>query len=419
MAEDYVNRALEDHAGHFDLRDEEFNDPTYLYDVYRAMREHGTIVHTDRSDFGGRHPESWVIIGYEEAREALRDTRLSSDARTVLGYDSDQGAFADGTSVISMDSPTHGELRQILNPYFSPKQAKLLEPATRSAANRLIDRFIEDGHADLAQVAWDLPGEVLFREVLGIPMDLVDECLHWHGVSMHGDDQETRNQGTAKVIEIVAQELMSRRERDERRGDAIDAMFAGTIDGRPLTTEELVGNSYLLVVAGLETTSNALSSVYYWLAHHGEERDRLARDSSLVPAAVEEFLRYVGSVHSLLRFVPEDMEVAGHSFSAGEVIQIAYAAANRDPDEFPDADECVLARRQNRHLAFGAGAHRCLGSNLARMELRVGLEVVLERLPDYRIADEEGCRFVGTYVTRGYHSLPISFTPGRRLGGDR
>lgn len=414
-----MDRTLEDHAAHFDLRDDDFNSPTYLYDVYRAMREQGPIVHTDRVEFGGRHSESWVVIGYEEAREALRDNRLSSDARTVLGYDSAPTPFADGTSVISMDPPIHTELRQILNPYFSPKQAKLLEPAARAAANRLIDRFVEDGHGDLATVAWDLPGEVLFREVLGIPMVLVDECLHWHGISMHGEDPATRDNGTAKVIEIVAQELLSRRESGERRDDVVDAMFTGTINDRPLTTDELVGNGYLIVVAGLETTANALSSVYYWLAHHDDERDRLARDRSLIPDAVEEFLRCIGSVQSLLRFVPEDMEVAGHSFKAGEVIQIAYAAANRDPSEFVDADTCVLARRKNRHLAFGAGAHRCLGSNLARMELRVGLEVVLDRLPDYRISDEEGCRFVGTYVTRGYHSLPIEFAPGARADGTR
>ena len=245
----------------------------------------------------------------------------------------------------------------------------------------MIDEFIEGGHGDLAHVAWTFPGVILFQEILGIPVEFIEDCLYWQGRSMHGEDQDIRDEGSAKLNEIVAKQLASRRDQPTR-GDVVDAMFTASIDGRHLTLKELIANGALLVAAGLETTSNALTSAYYWLAHHPDDRARLIADPSLMPTAVEELLRYLGSVHSLLRYATKDMEVSGHQFkNRGDVIQVGYAAANRDPREFVDAERCQLDRRSNRHLAFGVGAHRCLGSNLARMELKVGLQEVLRRLP--------------------------------------
>ena len=406
--------ALEGDADHFDIRNPLFNDPDIIYDVYSAMRNRAPIIHTDRPDFGGRHPESWLVIGYEECYQVLRDRRhTTSDYRRALPPDSELAEESDGLTVIGMDPPEQQELRRALNPYFTPERIARLEPVSREITNKLIDEFIEDGHGDLAKVAWTFPGVILFREILGIPVELIEDCLYWQGRSMHGEDQAIRDEGSAKLYEIVAMQLASRKDQPTR-GDVVDAMFTASIGGRHLTLEELIANGALLVAAGLETTSNALTSAYYWLAHHPDDRARLIADPSLMPTAVEELLRYLGSVHSLLRYATKDMEVSGHQFKRGDVIQVGYAAANRDPREFVDAERCQLDRRSNRHLAFGVGAHRCLGSNLARMELKVGLQEVLRRLPDYRIPDESACHFVGTYVTRGYHVLPVTFTPGRR-----
>lgn len=172
----------------------------------------------------------------------------------------------------------------------------------------------------------------------------------------------------------------------------------------------------LLVQAGLETTSSAMSFAFFHLGTHASDRDRLVRDSQLMPTAIEEFIRYAGSVHGLHRSVAEEVEVSGQKFCPGETVVVNYAAANRDAREFDEPDKCILDRQTNRHLGFGAGVHRCLGSNLARLEFRVGVEQTLRRLPDYVIPAGAKVDFHGNSVTRGYRALPVVFTPGARVG---
>lgn len=170
----------------------------------------------------------------------------------------------------------------------------------------------------------------------------------------------------------------------------------------------------LLVQAGLETTASAMSFAFHYLATHPGERDRLIADPELLPRAVEELIRYAGSIHGLHRTVTNDVEMSGHTFLAGDTVVVNFAAANRDETVFPDANRCVLDRRENRHLGFGAGVHRCLGSNLARMEFQVGVERTLARLPDFRVAPGAEPEFHGNSITRGFRSIPVEFTPGVR-----
>jgi cytochrome P450 len=170
----------------------------------------------------------------------------------------------------------------------------------------------------------------------------------------------------------------------------------------------------LLVQAGLETTASAMSFAFHFLATHSEERDRLVREPEILPRAVEEFIRFAGSIHGIPRTVTEKTELAGHTFCPGESVVVNYASANRDPHAFPDPDRCVLDRRENRHLGFGAGVHRCLGSNLARLEFHVGLEQVLSRMPDYVLAPGAEATFHGNSVTRGFRRIPVEFTPGEK-----
>jgi cytochrome P450 len=170
----------------------------------------------------------------------------------------------------------------------------------------------------------------------------------------------------------------------------------------------------LLVQAGLETTASAMSFAFHYLATHPEERDRLIAEPQIVPKAVEEFIRFAGSIHGIPRTVAQDVELNGHTFCPGESVIVNYASANRDASEFPDPDRCILDRQANRHLGFGAGVHRCLGSNLARLEFQIGVEQVLTRMPDYSLAPCEDAVFHGNSVTRGFRSIPVAFTPGAR-----
>jgi cytochrome P450 len=194
----------------------------------------------------------------------------------------------------------------------------------------------------------------------------------------------------------------------------IDVLLNAEIDGEKLPFGDVVANAMLLVQAGLETTASAMSFAFHYLATHPAERDRLIDEPEILPRAVEEFIRFAGSIHGIPRTVAKETELSGHRFCPGESVVVNYASANRDPLEFPDPDRCVLDRRVNRHLGFGAGVHRCLGSNLARLEFQVGLEQVLARMPDYTVAPGEEAAFHGNSVTRGFRRIPVAFTPGER-----
>lgn len=194
----------------------------------------------------------------------------------------------------------------------------------------------------------------------------------------------------------------------------IDVLLNTEIDGEKLQFGDIVGNAMLLVQAGLETTASAMSFAFHYLATHPDERDRLIDDPELRPRAIEEFLRYSGSIHGIPRTVTREVELSGHTFCPGDSVIVNYASANRDGEQFPDPDRCILDRTSNRHLGFGAGVHRCLGSNLARLEFQIGVEQVLSRMPDYRLAPDQDAVFHGNSVTRGFRSIPVTFTPGER-----
>ena len=177
-------------------------------------------------------------------------------------------------------------------------------------------------------------------------------------------------------------DAVTARTSEDSRYDMIDVLLNAEIDGERLPLQDVVSNAMLLVQAGLETTASAMSFAFHYLATNAAERDRLIRQPELIPRAVEEFIRYAGSIHGIPRTVSKDVELSGRAFCPGESVIVNYASANRDADVFPDADRCVLDRTENRHLGFGAGVHRCLGSNLARLEFQIGVERVLDRMPD-------------------------------------
>jgi cytochrome P450 len=220
--------------------------------------------------------------------------------------------------------------------------------------------------------------------------------------------------GQAEMYAYCYQKLSERREQfTGQEHDVFDHLLNARVDGEPLAFEKIVANAFLLVIAGLETTSNALTNAFVWMAEHPDQRERLRADPTMIPKAVEEFVRHTGSVHGLPRIATEDMEVGGCPIKKGDGVQLNWAAANRDPKEFENPDELIIDRDPNRHLAFGAGYHRCVGSNLARMEMRVGIEQVLARMGDYRIA--EGQKAVYRHgVIPGHASIPVEFSPGKR-----
>lgn len=403
-----MTKSLEEHAANWDLRHEDFRDNDFLYDVYAVMRRNAPFAHTDTPFLSATPEGAWVATRYEECYKILQDWEHFSSNPTPEGAEQLAGDL-----VITLDPPRQQKFRKVLNPYFSPARMKALQPQIRAETDELIDTFIEQGSGDLAQVAWRQPGIVFFKYVLGMPIDDVPLCIDLTDTALNGDAEEAR---MAAWVGLFAHlhDSVSARTTQPSRDDMIHVLLNAEIDGEKLPFQDVVANAMLLVQAGLETTASAMSFAFHYLGTHPAERDRLIREPDILPKAIDEFIRFAGSIHGIPRTVAKDVELSGHSFCPGQSVIVNYASANRDPQEFPDPDRCVLDRKANRHLGFGAGVHRCLGSNLARLEFYVGVEQVLSRMPDFTVTPDADAAFHGNSVTRGYRQIPVVFTAGER-----
>lgn len=398
----------QEHADNWDLRHQDFNDNDFLYDVYSVMRERSPFARTDNPFLSATPAGAWVAVRYAECVKILQDWEHFSSNPTPEGAEQLAGDL-----VITLDPPRQQKFRKVLNPYFSPARMKALRPAISDETDRLLDDFIEKGSGDLAEIAWRQPGIVFFKYLLGMPVDDVALCVELTDTSLNGATEQDRMGAWGGLYQHLHDAVTARKDQPPR-DDMIDVLLSAEIDGEKLAFGDVVSNAMLLVQAGLETTASAMSFAYHYLATNAGERDRLISDPDLLARAVEEFIRFAGSIHGIPRTVTKDVEMSGCTFSRGESVIVNYAAANRDEQEFPDANRCILDRRENRHLGFGAGVHRCLGSNLARLEFQVGLQRVLARMPDFTLAEGEQAKFHGNSVTRGFRSVPVTFTPGRR-----
>lgn len=401
-------KSLEDHAENLDLRHEDFNNPDYLYEVYSCMREQTAIAHTDFPFLTPREDGAWVAMTYDECYEILRDWETFSST-PVPG----DGMQLSGDVVIMLDPPRQQALRKVLNPYFSPGRMKQLQPQIRAETDALINDFIEDGHGDLAVVAWQQPGIVFFKYLLGMPVGDVPLCIELTDTALNGETEELRLAAWGGLYQHITN-AVSTRMQGAPQDDMIDVLLSAEIDGVKLTFDDVVSNLMLLVQAGLETTASAMSCAFHYLGTRTDERDRLIHEPELMTTAVEELIRFAGSIHGIPRTVTKDVEFGGQTLCPGQQVIVNYASANRDDSEFPDADKCLLDRETNRHLGFGAGVHRCLGSNLARLEFRIGVEQALARMPDLTVREAESV-FHGNSVTRGFRKIPVHFTPGPRV----
>ncbi|MGV0597125.1 cytochrome P450 [Mycolicibacterium porcinum] len=400
--------SLERHAENWDLRHQDFNDNDFLYDVYSEMRRRSPFARTDKPFLGATPAGAWVAVRYAECVKILQDWEHFSSNPTPEGAEQLAGDL-----VITLDPPRQQKFRKVLNPYFSPARMKALRPEICAETDLLIDEFIENGSGDLAQIAWRQPGIVFFKYLLGMPIEDVPLCVELTDTALNGATEQDRMTAWGGLYQHLHDAVTARMDQPPR-DDMIDVLLSAEIDGEKLPFGDVVSNAMLLVQAGLETTASAMSFAYHYLATNAAERDRLIGDPELLSRAVEEFIRFAGSIHGIPRTVAKEVELNGCTFSPGESVIVNYAAANRDEEEFPDAGRCILDRRENRHLGFGAGVHRCLGSNLARLEFQVGLERVLSRMPDFTAAAGEQAKFHGNSVTRGFRSVPVTFTPGSR-----
>jgi cytochrome P450 len=383
-------------------------DPAYVADpfgIWDQLRQRCPIAHTNRRG------STWLPTRYEDVTAIAHDIdHFSSLEVAVIPFDGEEPEdpiLPYGLPPISADPPLHTWTRRLLLPWFSHQRVDSYEAMTRDLCSSLIDGFMAAGRVDAAtDYAQQIPVRVI-AHILGVSDTHADMFTLWvRDVLEFADDPERRVRGVEGLLNYFLAEIAQRR---EHPGDDLLSMLLHTeVDGVPVEESLVLGTAALVLIAGVDTTWSAIGSSLWHLATHPDDRRRLLEDPDVMPFAIEEFLRAYSPV-TMARIVTKDVEFAHCPMMAGDKILMNFPAANRDPEAFDDADTVVLDRAVNRHVAFGSGIHRCAGSNLARMELRVALEEWLRRVPEFHLDGDDDVTWAGGQV-RGPRILPVVFS---------
>jgi cytochrome P450 len=349
-----------------------------------------------------------MLAGYDDIRDVARDSeRFTSRAIEVAGPLEAAGGLY--LPPLTSDPPEHKAHRDVLMPYFMPAQVAEMEPMIRAEARRLVAALAERGGGDvISDYAQPLTLTVL-TSILGVPPGGRFHDWMIRMIRVGPTDQTVRAQAVREIIDYLAELLDERAASPTGGTDLLSYLTTAEMDGEPLTRKHRIGAAFLVLIAGADTTWSAIGSSLWHLAGHPADRARLVADPALIDTAVEEFLRYYAPV-TVGRLATQDVDLHGRCVHAGERVVLPFGAANRDPAVFDAPDEVHVDRRRNRHLTFGSGAHRCLGSNLARLEVKVTLEEWLRAMPDFRLAEGVDVTWSGGQ-TRGPESVPFVVAP--------
>ncbi|MBS9376518.1 Camphor 5-monooxygenase [Rhodococcus sp. B50] len=382
----------------FDFEDPEFNER--FEDVLNEMAAKCPVAHS-KTGHGYK-----VINTYKDVKKAAQDWRTFSSAK---GYMVNR---PDGSPVIlpeESDPPYHDKWRKALNPFFSPTAVAEFEDQIRTIANELIDKFADKGRCNfVSDFSAHLPGMVFFRCLMGVPESDLPELFEGIDKGTFGPIEE-RPQYFMKVNDYLAAYL-EQRTKEEPRGDVVDVVNAGVDreDGTPAPWEDKVAIVLDLVFGGLATTTHAMTAAVNYLAQHDDVRKELHDNPDLVPQAVEEFVRLFAPVVAPARYVTQDTTLGDLELRAGDWIALNYAAVSRDPELVENPAVLDIHRKGTVHSAFGIGPHRCLGSHLARLELKVTLEEFLRRIPDFHLTEGTSAK-TETSQLRTTTSLELTF----------
>jgi cholest-4-en-3-one 26-monooxygenase len=393
---------------------------------YVAGVPHAWLAHLRRHDPvhwqdepGG--PGFWAITRYEDCVTVNRDyERFSSAAQGTMPFELDADEIAQqGLMMLNMDPPLHTRYRRLVNKGFTPRMVRDLEESIHRAADSIIDEVVEKGEADfVTQISAELPLQVI-AELLGVPQEDRHRMFEWSNRMVGNEDPEYQDQTelaltSAMELYAYASELFAKK-RIDPHADLMSALTTVEIEGERLSDMELELFFLLLTVAGNETTRNLMSGAMHAFFQNPEQWQRLLDDRSLLPSAVDEMLRFVTPVMNFRRTAMVDTELSGTRIAAGDKVVFFHASANRDEDIFTDPDRFDVGRDSNPHIAFGGGGpHFCLGTNLARMEIRVMFEHLLDRMPDIR-QDGEVQRLQSQFIN-GVKHIPVAFSPSARVG---
>jgi cytochrome P450 len=385
-------------------------DPAYnqnAHQIWDQLRGTCPVAHTNR--YGG----AWLPVTHADVSAVARDTDHFSSEGAVLANRPPREEWVSLAPIgaappITSDPPFHADARRLLLPAFSPQVVAEWEPEIRRLCNELIDNMGDIATVDAAvQYAQNIPVYVIAR-MLGLPLEDSDyfrETVHMV-LEEIGAEFGERQGAFEKLDAYLSMHVQDHI--DNPKDDLIGFLLNAKIYDQPLSPQHVVGTIILLMVAGIDTTWSSIGSSIWHLAQHPSDLQRMVNEPELLPTAIEELLRMYAPV-TMARIVTQDAEIGGCPVKRGDSVLLPFPAANRDPEVFPDADKVIIDREENRHVAFGLGIHRCLGSNLARLELRVAVQVFIQRFPKFELADPSTVTWSLGQV-RGPRKLPVRVT---------
>jgi cytochrome P450 len=367
--------------------------------VYHRLHNECPVMHTDVGVIISRH---------EDVVFALRHPEIFTSDMDAIHLGNDRPLIP-----LQINPPDHLRYRKLLDPLFAPREINKLEDEVRKLANELMDAFIDRGEVEYSQAfAIPLPCTV-FLALMGLPqeelahfLELKDNLIRPPGGFGAEEGFDVQRRTAVEIYDYFQHAIDDRRANP--RDDLITRFTQAELDGFRMSDEEILDICFLFIMAGLDTVTASLGCSMAYLAQHPEQRQELIADPSLIPGAVEELLRWEGVVPGSVRYIAQDVELNGQLLEAGTPAHLIISAANLDPSEFPDPDLVDFHREGNRHLAFGGGIHRCLGSHLARLEMRASIEEWHKRIPEYEITPGDAPRYISGL--RAVEYLPITFT---------
>jgi len=369
------------------------------YPVYRELRDAHPVYRNESRGF-------WAISRFADVWDIVHDPARFSSAQGVTLDTAD--ADPSRPTILTLDPPRHDQLRAIVSRAFTPRRIAELEPSIRTLAVELAEAGCDAGRFDLVRdLAAPLP-TIVIADLLGVDRADREQFRHWSDQMIQRDpgspaSQAAAREGARSLYRYFADVVADRRTR--HRDDLVTALLDAEVDGVHLTDNEILAFCLLLLVAGNETTTNLISNTAVLLAEQPDQRRLLVEKPELLPGAIEELLRFESPVQALARTATVDVELHGERIAAGDKVLLLFGSANRDEREFVAADRFDVTRAPGRHLAFGHGAHFCLGASLARLEARVAYEELLRLMPAYELAGDP--ERLPSGVVRGLLSVPV------------
>lgn len=376
-------------------------DPLDPFPWYNFMRKNMPVFYDEKNGI-------WHVFRYSDVKKVLSDyTSFSSSEGRV-----ESSSNPIGSSIISIDPPRHTHLRSLVNKAFTPRRVQEMAPRIRAIADELVDSMVRKGESNLVEdYSGPLP-VIVIAELLGIPPEDRKKFRKWSDELVSGTSEGMDETSTEYFDPQAAMAEYFRKIIEVKRispgNDLISSLLEAELDGEKLSELDLLGFCVLLLVAGNETTTNLITNAVLTLSKNQEKYERILKDHSLIPAMVEEILRYRSPVQSMFRTCIKDTDLGGKTIHTGEPVLAWIGSANHDDMEFKDSDEFNIDRTPNRHIAFGEGVHFCLGAPLARLEAKIALETLMEKAGKVTVKKDAELEPLGGVIVYGVKHLPVS-----------